>query len=357
MKGVLFSVFALAPMLFIPLLACEAPEQEPPRATAHAPEEQGENSSAEEAKVLPGSGLAPQFAPSSRRKETHWLWRYDVDYPEQGAVQDRAEYVRPSDGVVLSCSFVNTFQNIGCSLPTSSIFGWTVRLEPEPFVGAGAMAALEKTLLVVHHDAISTGAFLSAYDIESAKLLWREQLEGLGDVKHSKYRNEVQLEVDEARDAVTIHGKESSGGYVEVRRVTDGSLLSTQTFPSSLTAPHDIPRYFPYHLEQSARTLPPSSRSSLCTLDIHQAANSTCGEVPASVLSLARVRLDEEDLGQAQIEGNTKSSHEPSPGLSVYLFPGRSQHYIYFYDPATGLVAEHIKATGWHPENKRPFIR
>lgn len=61
---------------------------------------------------------------------------------------------------------------------------------------------------------ISSGCSVVAFDLNAKKPLWTAELKGLGPIGHSKYRNEVRLEVFDG-NTLRVFGKESSGRYVE----------------------------------------------------------------------------------------------------------------------------------------------
>jgi hypothetical protein len=61
----------------------------------------------------------------------------------------------------------------------------------------------------------SSGCRVVAFDLTAKKQLWKAELKGLGGIDHSKYRNEVRMEVLDD-DTLRVFGKESAGRYVEI---------------------------------------------------------------------------------------------------------------------------------------------
>lgn len=322
---------------------CEGSGQEEARgssaqATANAPVlEAVEAADEREAPDVPGASRVPRFSASSS-KTLHWSWRYDVRYPEQGEAQDRVRLASRLDGEVSRCGFSNKFHRVACDGSP----GWSVELEPEPFVGAGAMSAYEGVLYVAHHDAISSGARLSAYELLTGEALWSTPLEALGDVEHSKYRNEVQIAIDQSAGVVILYGKESSGGYIETRHMEDGSLASHDTLSSSLTSPGDLTRAFPRLLSPQPLLSQSSASAIVCAFS---PSGSTCADVlPGKIHTLMRERLEGSGSPGARVERSVmeREKGEISQGVELFLLEGNQAHHVYLHDVATGQVTEHI---------------
>lgn len=104
---------------------------------------------------------------------------------------------------------------------------WRVRLPGNGFCGNASLAETPDTFYVVHYCNIATGATLHALRRSDGRLRWSKRLVGLGSIGHSKYFNDVQIEV--RRTMVVIYGSESSGRYVEARHPITGALLSNRT--------------------------------------------------------------------------------------------------------------------------------
>jgi hypothetical protein len=77
---------------------------------------------------------------------------------------------------------------------------------------------------------ISSGCSLVAYDLEAGKQLWKTNLKGLGPIDHTKYRNQVVLELD--RDVVRVWGQESAGNYLEIVDRKTGKTVGHKVFGS-----------------------------------------------------------------------------------------------------------------------------
>lgn len=103
------------------------------------------------------------------------------------------------------------------------------RIQTADWSDAAAIALVGDTLYVVNYHPIASGAVAHAYHAEHGTEIWRQHLWGRGPVAHSKYRNEVQIRVDES--GVVVFGKESDGRYVEVLDPSSGALRGHRALP------------------------------------------------------------------------------------------------------------------------------
>ena len=180
-----------------------------------------------------GAAQAPSFVRSHEKLPEPtmvWRWLFDSDFEQQGRVRSQVLYHHEQEDIL--CKFLPKYQGVLCkpqglkNNPALATIPWEHIFEDEPFVGTGDMALQGDTLYVVHHSSIASGAQLSAFDVHRGKLLWSERLKALGEVEHSKYRNETQLVVDEDAKVVTVFGKEAAGSYVEQRSMESGTLVA-----------------------------------------------------------------------------------------------------------------------------------
>jgi len=74
----------------------------------------------------------------------------------------------------------------------------------------------------------SSGCTVIAYDLKEKKQLWKANLKGLGPIDHTKYRNQVSLDIKD--DAVRILGNESAGKYVEYLDLKSGKTVGHRVF-------------------------------------------------------------------------------------------------------------------------------
>jgi hypothetical protein len=81
-------------------------------------------------------------------------------------------------------------------------------------------------LYYVHHHPIASGAEIVAVDLKSGKQRFKKPLKGLGPISHSKYRNQVWLQVH--HDVIVVLGQESSGKYVELVDFGTGTTLANE---------------------------------------------------------------------------------------------------------------------------------
>jgi hypothetical protein len=70
---------------------------------------------------------------------------------------------------------------------------------------------------------ISSGCSVIAYDLKAKKQIWKTGLKGLGPVAHTRYRNQVMLDIKD--DAVHVLGNESFGKYVEYLDLKSGKTV------------------------------------------------------------------------------------------------------------------------------------
>jgi outer membrane protein assembly factor BamB len=76
----------------------------------------------------------------------------------------------------------------------------------------------------------SSGGAVVAVDLATGKTLWREPLQALGPIEHSKYFNRLNLAADEA--AVRVTGNESAGRYIEVKDAATGRTIANRQLPA-----------------------------------------------------------------------------------------------------------------------------
>jgi hypothetical protein len=73
------------------------------------------------------------------------------------------------------------------------------------------------------------GCSVTALDLRTNRRLWSTDLKGVGLVDHTKYRNEVRMEVLDG-DTLRVFGKESSGRYVEIVDRHSGKTVGHKVF-------------------------------------------------------------------------------------------------------------------------------
>jgi hypothetical protein len=80
-----------------------------------------------------------------------------------------------------------------------------------------------------------SGCSVAAYDLTSGRELWQSTLKGVGSVKHSAYRNLVNMGM--AGEAISIRGHESYGDYLEILDRKTGKRLAHRVFRKGFQAP------------------------------------------------------------------------------------------------------------------------
>jgi hypothetical protein len=82
------------------------------------------------------------------------------------------------------------------------------------------------TLFAAVYDGGAPGCRVVALDARTGKPRWTATLLGVGRTLHSKYSNQIQLELRDGR--LVVYGKESAGRYIEVLSPDDGRTVSNQ---------------------------------------------------------------------------------------------------------------------------------
>src|SRR5262245_8439742 len=90
---------------------------------------------------------------------------------------------------------------------------------------------LGDVLYYTAHHPIASGCTLHALSLQTGEALWATHLKGLGPVDHSKYRNQVNLGVEDMQ-TLRVFGLESYGGYVEYLDRRTGKTVGHRLFPN-----------------------------------------------------------------------------------------------------------------------------
>ena len=88
---------------------------------------------------------------------------------------------------------------------------------------------LGNTVFVTDFSPIATGCRVIAYDLKAGKQLWKCSLKGNPPERHSKYRHQVTITVDD--DAVLVYGNESNGRYIEYVDAKTGKTIGHKKLP------------------------------------------------------------------------------------------------------------------------------
>jgi hypothetical protein len=78
---------------------------------------------------------------------------------------------------------------------------------------------------------IASGCRVVAVNLKTGERLWERSLRGLGPIRHSKYRNRINMTTDGR--VITIWGNESSGRYVELLDQKTGRTVGHKVFPEN----------------------------------------------------------------------------------------------------------------------------
>jgi hypothetical protein len=96
--------------------------------------------------------------------------------------------------------------------------------------GKGTVFAVrDDVLYYADYQPSSSGCAVAAYDLRKKKQLWKANLKGLGPIKHFKYHNAVNLDLE--KQAVCVRGKESAGRYIEFVDLKTGKTVGNKVYP------------------------------------------------------------------------------------------------------------------------------
>ncbi|MEM6989004.1 MAG: hypothetical protein AAF721_00860 [Myxococcota bacterium] len=98
----------------------------------------------------------------------------------------------------------------------------------------GAAVIAGDSVYVAHFHAIATGASVAKLSLVDGSVAWDRPLFGAGPIGHSKYANNVQVEV--VGDHLHIFGRESGGAYTEVVDLATGEQIAHRPAPADLVA-------------------------------------------------------------------------------------------------------------------------
>jgi hypothetical protein len=172
--------------------------------------------------VLAGCLLAPvpmKEQPDYQKEADTTAWKWPA---EKAGAQESAKRFAGDCKVeitVKEMAFNNTEVRFVCDDK--------VRLTLEGHAGTSFVGDKRIVWYAQYHYA-SSGCALIAYDLEAGKQLWKTQLKGLGPIAHTRYRNQVVVELD--RDVVRVWGKESAGNYLEIVDRKTGKTLANRVY-------------------------------------------------------------------------------------------------------------------------------
>lgn len=94
-----------------------------------------------------------------------------------------------------------------------------------------AVDAARGRVFATRHSFLSSGCTLVALDLASGVMLWSLELQGIGPQDHSKYFNDVRLEL-RPDGSVVVFGNEAHGRYVERVDGAGGRTVGHRLFPA-----------------------------------------------------------------------------------------------------------------------------
>ena len=110
---------------------------------------------------------------------------------------------------------------------------WTTNLG-ERWVDSAAIAVADDAVYAAHYNRMATGTRVAKLRIADGSIAWEVALEGVGPIGHSKYRNDVQVQL--VGDRLHAYGWESGGAYVEVLDLESGAQIDHTPVPYELAA-------------------------------------------------------------------------------------------------------------------------
>lgn len=182
--------------------------------------------------VLPGPA-------SAQKRAVPWRWsRAPNHYPK---VDLRArirhvhyvlrEFPAPRRGRALPGTWAELREELRKGGVSSVV--WRTRINDRQHLVGAAMVVSGGRIFIARYSRISTTCTLYAFSTRNGRRLWKVNLRGYGPVAHSKWFNRVQAWTH--RGNPVVFGHEGPGtSYIEVRRATNGTLLSHRKFSMRL---------------------------------------------------------------------------------------------------------------------------
>jgi hypothetical protein len=147
---------------------------------------------------------------------TAWIWH------EEEATIDGSIKNNSSPYTIEANRLEDHFGSVELVIKREGKLIHTVKCHNEtPFVITG------DRLIYAEHSMISDGCTLVVFSLSGAKELWRTPLKALGEIPHSKYRNQVALKV--TGNLAIVTGKESAGNYLEIVDLQTGKTVFHRT--------------------------------------------------------------------------------------------------------------------------------
>ncbi len=159
--------------------------------------------------------------------ELGWRWQMGQPFDAVGRNWGPEEYTVARGPVSLRVT-----QGDPLTIAREGEPSWSTRLSR----GSDRAAAMldDGSLYVAHFHAIATGANVARIDVTDGSVVWDHPLFGAGPIGHSKYANDVQIDI--VGDRLHVFGWESGGAYTEVVSLSTGAQLAHRPAPADLVA-------------------------------------------------------------------------------------------------------------------------
>lgn len=145
-------------------------------------------------------------------KEPEWIWHEDDVDLLRCVRRDLADFETEID------ERDRGFNQRGLTITARS--GEKFRIDAQRF---STFCRRDDRLFFADYVSMASGCAIVAYDLSNGKVLWKKDLKGLGNVEHSKYRNNVIVAIESER--IVVRSVESRGAYVECLAQDDGRQL------------------------------------------------------------------------------------------------------------------------------------
>ena len=136
----------------------------------------------------------------------HYLQRgskdYDISLTKPKSANSYLLTVKVSDGAETLCEWESHFE------------------------GAFVFSKSGSTVVYSKFSPIANGCTLVAFDLKAKRQLWETRLKGIGPVRHSKWRNRINMKIKD--DQIIVYGDEGRK-YIEVVDLNSGETVSHRT--------------------------------------------------------------------------------------------------------------------------------
>jgi hypothetical protein len=175
--------------------------------------------------VLGLGAFAAHAAPAPEDKDyqkiadkEEWSW-----VPERASARDSAKNFKGDFQVEVVEKDVSGFKSLNVKFVKGDDLVFTIEGHKET-----VFAGRDNIIYYADFSQAASGCSVIAYDLKAKKQLWKTTLKGLGPIAHTRYRNQVTLDIKD--DAVHVLGNEAAGKYVEYLDLKNGKTAGHKVF-------------------------------------------------------------------------------------------------------------------------------